>query len=82
MRDLVVFLASQAVLCRAVPQQRHSSLFVVIRLSFYSAPSLKLVAEFRLSLHLRIISCSNIFVWVLLMSVAALSMTSGEAHRL
>ncbi|ODQ73434.1 hypothetical protein LIPSTDRAFT_70412, partial [Lipomyces starkeyi NRRL Y-11557] len=61
MRDLV-FLASQTVLCRTLPQQRHSSLFVVIPLSLYSVPSLKLVAEFRLSLHLRIISYSNIFV--------------------
>ncbi|ODQ73376.1 hypothetical protein LIPSTDRAFT_71790 [Lipomyces starkeyi NRRL Y-11557] len=91
MRDLV-FLASQTVLCRTLRQQRQSSLSLsyVFRLL---SPFTKLVAEFRLSLDLRIISYSNIFlVWFcpvfrrLVMSVAALSlllfMTFGEAHRL
>ncbi|ODQ73562.1 hypothetical protein LIPSTDRAFT_70571 [Lipomyces starkeyi NRRL Y-11557] len=63
MCDLVVFVASQAVRCRTLPQQRRSSLFVVIPLSFYSAPSLKLLSEFCLSLNLRIISYSNRFGW-------------------
>ncbi|ODQ71075.1 hypothetical protein LIPSTDRAFT_73686 [Lipomyces starkeyi NRRL Y-11557] len=66
MRDLVVFLASQAVLCRTLPQQRHSSLFVLLKYIclVWFCPVFRLL----------IISVTALSL--------LLFMTFGEAHRL